>query len=219
MEIDMLRISLCLVSLLTTTSLSFAQDEAAKQLLARFADMRPTANELGMYRLDWAGSLDEALQRAEKEHRPVFLIVIHAKYGDVSGRGSRPGMQSNVDLAVLDSKGQVVHWFDGFVFQNPGRRTLLEEYTERELSKAIAQLKLNDLPPRKNPLILPDLNQSRGVRVFVRLMDDRMQAYQAPVVEVVRLAQEDWASLTCPDKERSVNAASLMKMNSATKES
>ena len=84
MEIDMLRMSLCLVSLLTITSLSFAQDEAAKQLLARFADMRPTTSELGMYRLDWAGSLDEALQRAAEEHRPVFLIVIHAKYGDVS---------------------------------------------------------------------------------------------------------------------------------------
>ena len=120
-------------------------------------------------------------------------------------------MQSNVDLAVLDSKGQLVHWFDGFAFQNPGRRVLLEEYTERELSKAIAQLNLKDLPPRKNPLILPDLDQSRGVRVFVRLMDDRMKAYQAPVVEVVRLEQEDWVPLAWPDEERSVNAASLMK--------
>ena len=83
-EIDMLRISLFLVSLLTATRLSFAQDEGAKQILAQFDDMRPTANELGMYRLDWAGSLDEALQRAVEERRPVFLIVIHAKYGDVS---------------------------------------------------------------------------------------------------------------------------------------
>ena len=38
-----------------------------------------------------------------------------------------------------------------------------------------------------------------------------MKAYQTPVVEVVRLAQEDWAPLTWPDKERSFNAASLMK--------
>ena len=120
-------------------------------------------------------------------------------------------MQSNVDLAVLDSKGQLVHWFDGFAFQNPGRRLLLEEYTERELGKAIAHLKLNDVPPRKNPLILPDLNQSRGVRVFVQLMDDRMKAYQAPVVEVVRLEQEDWIQLAWPNKERSVDAASLVK--------
>ena len=127
------------------------------------------------------------------------------------GRGSRPGMQSNVDLAVLDSKGQLVHWFDGFAFQNPGRRLLLEEYTERELGKAIAHLKLNDVPPRKNPLILPDLDQSRGVRIFVRLMDDRMKAYQAPVVEVVRLEPEDWIQLAWPDEERSVDAASLVK--------
>ena len=83
-EIEMLRISLCLVSLVSATSLSLAQDEGAKQILARFDDIRPTANELGMYRLDWAGSIDEALQRAAEERRPVFLIVIHAKYGDVS---------------------------------------------------------------------------------------------------------------------------------------
>ena len=83
-EIEMLRMSLCLVSLLTATSSTFGQDEGAKQILAQFDDMRPTANELGMYRLDWAGSLDEALQRAVEERRPVFLIVIHAKYGDVS---------------------------------------------------------------------------------------------------------------------------------------
>ena len=80
----MLRMSLCLVSLLTATSSTFGQDEGAKQILAQFDDMRPTANELGMYRLDWAGSLGGALQRADEERRPVFLIVIHAKYGDVT---------------------------------------------------------------------------------------------------------------------------------------
>jgi hypothetical protein len=80
----MLRISLCLVSLLTAMSISVAQDEGAKQILARFDAIRPSANELAMYRLDWAESLDNALQRAAAERRPVFLIVIHAKYGDVT---------------------------------------------------------------------------------------------------------------------------------------
>ncbi len=80
----MWRNSLCLVSLLAITSISVAQDENAKQILARFDALRPSANELAMYRLDWADSLDEALQRAAAEGRPVFLVVIHAKYGDVA---------------------------------------------------------------------------------------------------------------------------------------
>ncbi len=66
------------------TSISVAQDENAKQILARFDALRPSANELAMYRLDWVDSLDEALQRAAAEGRPVFLVVIHVKYGDVA---------------------------------------------------------------------------------------------------------------------------------------
>ena len=80
----MMRIWICLVCVLTKTSLSFAQDENARQILSRFDAVRPDASQLGMYRLDWADSLDAALQRADKEGRPVLLVVIHAKYGDVS---------------------------------------------------------------------------------------------------------------------------------------
>lgn len=64
---------------------------------------------------------------------------------------------------------------------------------EPRLSQAVSRLPLNDLPLRQNPLILPDLDQARGVRVFVRLMDDRMSAYKAPVLEVVPLDRQEWA--------------------------
>lgn len=67
----MLRISLCLICMLTATSLSCAQEENAKQILSRFNAVRPSASQLGIYRLDWAESLDSALQRADKEGRPV----------------------------------------------------------------------------------------------------------------------------------------------------
>ena len=60
------------------------EDVDAKRILARYQAIRPTAKDLGMYRLDWADSLDEALKRAAKENRPVCLIVIHAKYGDIA---------------------------------------------------------------------------------------------------------------------------------------
>ena len=64
---------------------------------------------------------------------------------------------------------------------------------EPRLSQAVSRLPLNALPLRQNPLSLPDLDQARGVRVFVRLMDDRMSAYKAPVLEVVPLDRQEWA--------------------------
>ena len=61
-----------------------AEDAGVKRILARYQAIRPAAKDLGMYRLDWADSLDVALKRAAKENRPVCLIIIHAKYGDIA---------------------------------------------------------------------------------------------------------------------------------------
>ena len=60
------------------------QDPDAERILARYQSIRPTAKDLVMYQLDWTESLDVALKRAAKEQRPVCLIVIHAKYGDIT---------------------------------------------------------------------------------------------------------------------------------------
>lgn len=62
---------------------ALAQSTAAADTLARFAQLRPGDDALAMYRLDWAGSLDDALKTAAKDKRPVLLVVIHAKYGDM----------------------------------------------------------------------------------------------------------------------------------------
>ncbi len=91
-----------------------------------------------------------------------------------SRRGPQSGNQSNVDLAVLDSTGKVVHWFNAFSQRNTGRRDALANFTAREIQRTLPQLNLRDVPERTNALKLPDLDQSRGIRVFVRLMDDRM---------------------------------------------
>ena len=61
-----------------------AEDAGVKRVLARYQAIRPAAKDLGMYRLDWADSLEVALKRASKENRPVCLIIIHAKYGDIA---------------------------------------------------------------------------------------------------------------------------------------
>jgi hypothetical protein len=124
--------------------------------------------------------------------------------------------QSNVDLAVLDSKGELVHWFDGFRRVEPQRfgggqkRESLGSYTARELQIALLGLDPAEIREKKHPLVLPDVEEP-GIRVFVQLLDDRMRAYRAPVVEAVALGKADWKALEYPRKKRSVDAGALKK--------
>ena len=68
---------------LAATSLC-AQSREAQSVLERFKEFRPDAESLAMYRLDWAPSLEVAQERAAEEQRPILLVIIHAKYGDLS---------------------------------------------------------------------------------------------------------------------------------------
>ncbi len=130
-------------------------------------------------------------------------------------RGRIDRQQSNVDLAVLDPEGRVVHSFDGFRRQRPrqsrGPAESLAAYTAREIEKAIGRLDRKPPRSRRHALKLPDLEKGAGVRVFVRLLDDRMRAYRAPVVEVVPLTAAHWKPLAYPQKKRSVPAAKLKR--------
>jgi len=74
----------CGLTILMACTVAAAQDSRAKRVLKKCEAMRPGDQELAMYRLDWADSLEEAKQRAAKEGRPIFLVIIHAKYGDIS---------------------------------------------------------------------------------------------------------------------------------------
>ena len=124
--------------------------------------------------------------------------------------------QSNVDLAVLDSSGKLIHWFDGFRpseavgFRGAQKRESLGDYTARELQIALLGIDLAEIREKKHPLVLPDLEEP-GIRVFVQLLDDRMRAYRAPVVEAVALEKADWKVLEYPRKKRDVDAGDLKK--------
>ena len=80
----MTRILGILIWLLLATPLARAQDSAVQSVLDRYADFRPAAKDLVMYQIDWAPSLAEAQKRALREKRPVFLVIIHAQYGDLT---------------------------------------------------------------------------------------------------------------------------------------
>ena len=66
----MKRTLLLLVFLMATASIASAQDREARSVLERYEVFRPGARELGMYRLDWAASLEEARERAARENAP-----------------------------------------------------------------------------------------------------------------------------------------------------
>ena len=114
-----------------------------------------------------------------------------------------------MDLALLDPKGRVVHSFDASHNEEYGRRGAIEQHTAGQLQRAASLLGLENRFGRLRPVKLPTLDGQRGVRVFVSLDDERMRAYQAPVVEVIPLTETDWKHLSWPDKERIVPAGVL----------
>ena len=73
-----------LAIILLAATLAPAQDNKVQSVLDRYADFRPAAKDLAMYQIDWAPSLAEAQKRALQEKRPVFLVIIHAQYGDLT---------------------------------------------------------------------------------------------------------------------------------------
>ena len=73
-----------LVIILLAATLAPAQDREIQSVLDRYEDFRPGADDLAMYRIDWAPSIEEAQKRALREKRPVFLVIIHAQYGDLT---------------------------------------------------------------------------------------------------------------------------------------
>ena len=124
-------------------------------------------------------------------------------------RGSFPQRQSNVDLALLNTRGILVHTFDAARNEQYGRRGAIQQYTAGQLHRAAPYLGLNERPVNERPVKLPNLGGERGIRLLVTLSDERMRAYRAPVVEVMPMMKADWKQMTWPDKERIVPAAAL----------
>ena len=63
---------------------AWAQNAEVRQVLRAYEKMRPGEDALSMYRLDWEESLLMAQVRAVRENRPVCLVIIHARYGDIT---------------------------------------------------------------------------------------------------------------------------------------
>ena len=51
-----------------------AQDADVRKILEQFEKVRPTAEDMAIYRHDWVATLEQAKVRAKKEGRPIFFI-------------------------------------------------------------------------------------------------------------------------------------------------
>lgn len=80
----MARFVLSLSLLLAATGPLPAEDLVPERVLTWFHLLRPAPSDLLVYQLDWATSLNSAQKRAKAEGRPICLVVIHAKYGNIA---------------------------------------------------------------------------------------------------------------------------------------
>ncbi|MBI2949645.1 MAG: hypothetical protein HYY23_18580 [Verrucomicrobia bacterium] len=66
-----------------TFSSSAAIPPEAREMQKKFDAFRPPPEQLRVYQLDWAPSLQTAEKRAAKEHRPILLLVVLNSYGNL----------------------------------------------------------------------------------------------------------------------------------------
>jgi hypothetical protein len=60
-----------------------ADQSDVKRVLDRFHAVRPQAASLSLYQLDWLPTLKAAKEKAAKENRPIFLVVVTNSFGDL----------------------------------------------------------------------------------------------------------------------------------------
>ena len=143
------------------------------------------------------------------------------------GQQEQRERQSNVDIAILDAEGNLIHWFDaarpaGRKEQGlPVKRSRrgkknqrdpqsLAKYTAAQLKLASGKLGLATSPRHKlRPVTLPQLNGRPAIRILCTLEDDRMRAYGMPTVEVVPINAAERSLLTWSDQNRTVDAGEL----------
>ena len=56
------------------TLTAHAQYMNVQKILDKFEEVRPSAEDMAIYRHDWVATLKQAKDRAKKEGRPIFFI-------------------------------------------------------------------------------------------------------------------------------------------------
>src|SRR5262249_24067628 len=54
-----------------------------KSVLDKFQSVRPQEEDLALYQLDWVPTLKAAREKAAREERPIFLVLVTNSFGDL----------------------------------------------------------------------------------------------------------------------------------------
>ena len=60
-----------------------ADQSDVKSTFDKFQSVRPQAPDLAPYQLDWMPTLKAARDKAAREGRPIFLVVVTNSFGDM----------------------------------------------------------------------------------------------------------------------------------------
>ena len=60
-----------------------AEKSDVKNILDKYESVRPQAADLALYQLDWMPTLKAAREKAAREARPIFLVVVTNSFGDL----------------------------------------------------------------------------------------------------------------------------------------
>jgi hypothetical protein len=71
------------LALICTVATRGAEPGDVKDVLEKFQSIRPKAAELALYQLDWTPTLKAAREKAAKEERPIFLVMVTNSFGDM----------------------------------------------------------------------------------------------------------------------------------------
>ena len=73
------------VGLVCYAQLDAADQSGVQRILDKYREVRPQADDLAIYELDWAPTLKAAQEEAAKQNRPIFLILVRNSFGNIAG--------------------------------------------------------------------------------------------------------------------------------------
>jgi hypothetical protein len=69
---------------LACATTAHAEPRDVENVLDKYRSIRPQDADLAIYQLDWTPTLKAAKERAAKENRPIFLVVVRNAFGDLA---------------------------------------------------------------------------------------------------------------------------------------
>jgi hypothetical protein len=77
------KLLVAMLGLACAVSAPGADQPDTQSVLDKFRSVRPKESDLAIYQLDWMPTLKAAKEKAAREERPIFLVVVRNSFGDL----------------------------------------------------------------------------------------------------------------------------------------